>query len=196
MGGRDDHSFGELLRGMRTAAGLTQDELAERAGMSVRGLRYLEQGARRPYSDTVRRVADALGSCGADREALLTYDRRPAPTGIAAFGLRRAGSLPAQASPLIGREPELADLQRLLTHDDLRVVTLTGPGGVGKTRLAVEVATRLQERFAETAWVALASLHDPDLVPAAIGRAFGVVQTGSLADAERSAICCAHALPC
>jgi transcriptional regulator with XRE-family HTH domain len=184
MGTREDRSFGELLRGLRTAAGLTQDELAERAGMSVRGLRYLEQGSRRPYTDTVRRVADALGVSAGDREALLAAGRRQVPIGVAVRGLGRGARVPAPSSPLIGREAELASVVRLLTRDDVRAVTITGPGGVGKTRLAIEVATRTRDGLAETVWVALGSLHDSGMVPAAIGQALGVVQTGAVSDGD------------
>jgi predicted ATPase/transcriptional regulator with XRE-family HTH domain len=186
VGGMDTgegRSFGELLRGMRTVAGLTQEELAERAGLSVRGIRYLEHGSRRPYPGTIRRLGDALGASSADREVLLTAGRRPARTAMALAALasgRGDGGVPAPPSPLIGRDVELADLRRLLIRADVRAVTVTGPGGVGKTRLAIEAAIRLPHDTAETAWVALASLHDPDLVPAAVARALGVVQTGAV----------------
>jgi predicted ATPase/transcriptional regulator with XRE-family HTH domain len=178
-----DGSFGELLRGLRAMAGLTQDELAERSGVSVRGLRYLEQGSRRPYPDTIRRVADALDASAADREALAVAARRPALPGAAAAG-RRRGRVPAPLSPLIGREVELAVLDRLLGRDDVRVVTITGPGGVGKTRLAIEAATRMHDGVWEPVWVPLATLLDPAMVPAAIGQALGVVRGGAVSDEE------------
>jgi predicted ATPase len=166
------------------AAGLTQEDLAERAGLSVRGLRYLEQDSRRPYPDTVRRVADALGASAEDRRALLA-GRRPEPASPATGGHPRAGIPPAPSGPLIGRDAELAGVVALLGHDDVRAVTVTGPGGVGKTRLAVEVARRLQ---GEPVWVALDSLRDARLVPGAIGRAFGIVQTGAVPEADAIAL--------
>ena len=181
MGPQRDRSFGQVLRHLRTAAGLTQDELAERAGLSVRGLRYLEQDARRPYPATVRRVGDALDASADDRQALQTAVRRPAPTSPPTGGHRRAGIPPAPSGPLIGREAELAGLEALLDRDGVRMVTVTGPGGVGKTRLAIEVARDLP---GEPVWVALDSLRDARLVPEAIGRAFGIVQTGTVPDAD------------
>ena len=76
-GGEADRSasFDALLRRHRAVAGLTQEELAERAGLSVRGLRYLEQGLRRPYPDTVQRLVDALALSAEDRQLLMAAAR-------------------------------------------------------------------------------------------------------------------------
>ena len=83
-------------------------------------------------------------------------------------------SLPAAEGPLIGRAQELADLRALLTHGETRLLTLIGPGGVGKTRLALQAAADLQDAFADgVVFVDLAPLNDPDLVPAAIARSLG-----------------------
>jgi non-specific serine/threonine protein kinase len=82
-------------------------------------------------------------------------------------------ALPVPVSSFVGRERELAEIERLLMTG--RLVTLTGPGGCGKTRLALEVATRLKERFADgTAFVSLASLEDAGLVAGTIARALDV----------------------
>src|SRR5262245_44858096 len=84
---------------------------------------------------------------------------------------------PAPLSTLIARKPEIAAVSALLTDPFNRLVTLTGPGGVGKTRLALAVAVDLDEReiFADgIAFVALASLSDPILVASAIAQAIGV----------------------
>ncbi len=169
--------FGELLRFHRAAAGLTQDELAERAGLSVRGLRYLERGLRRPYPDTVHRLADALALSLEERGSLVAVLRAPTAVGDDGVG----GGVPAPPSPLIGRERDIERLIGLLTEPDVRVVTLTGPGGVGKTRLALEVAARLQPGFAGGVfWVPLAALSSADFVGSAIARAVGLIHTGTL----------------
>jgi predicted ATPase/class 3 adenylate cyclase len=87
----------------------------------------------------------------------------------------RPHNLPVQTTTLIGREWEVAEITRLLLRDDVRLLTLTGPGGVGKTRLAVEVARRLaEEEQMAVAFTALAPIADLALVPHAIAGAVGV----------------------
>lgn len=82
-------------------------------------------------------------------------------------------NLPAQLTSFVGRERELAEVKRLLAGT--RLLTLTGAGGGGKTRLALEVAREVLEEYADGVWlVELASLSDPDLVPQAVGSALGV----------------------
>lgn len=120
-----DGSFGALLRRLRLDAGLTQEELAERAGLSVRGISDLERGVNRTARrETASLFADALGLSGATRSTFLdaARGRRPAPT-------PPLGSLPTPLTPLIGRERELAAVLDLLGQPHVRLVTLTGVGG-------------------------------------------------------------------
>src|SRR3954452_4444799 len=144
-------TFAELLRRQRAAAGLTQEELADRAGVSVRGLRYLEKGLRRPYRDTVKRLVEALTLAPGDHHILIGAARpRSAPS---PSGDDRGGHVPVPPSPAIGREHDLAAVVALTLRQDVRVVTLTGPGGVGKTRLAIDAAASLAPAFSRIVWV-------------------------------------------
>jgi predicted ATPase/DNA-binding CsgD family transcriptional regulator len=96
---------------------------------------------------------------------------------------RAPGTLPRPLSSFVGREEVLADLEELLRRS--RLLTLTGPGGSGKTRLGIELASRVAADYADgTHFVPLAAIHDPDLVPSAIARALGLQdpRRGDLAD--------------
>ena len=155
-------SFGALLRRHRLSAGLSQEALAERAGLSVRGLSDLERGARRtPYPDTLRRLSDALGLGDQERQSLLAVARADAsPTPDPVSPAPRM-VIPLPTTSFVARGRELADVSVLLRRPDVRLVTLTGPGGTGKTRLALEVASRLGGGFANGAiFVDLAPLGD------------------------------------
>jgi predicted ATPase/DNA-binding SARP family transcriptional activator len=93
-----------------------------------------------------------------------------------------SGRLPAPPNPLIGRSAEVAAVAALLQDTDMRIVTLSGPGGSGKTRLAIQVAWDLRERFADgVIFIPLAPLHDPSLVIDTIAQACGIQAAGSAA---------------
>jgi transcriptional regulator with XRE-family HTH domain len=139
----DERPFGVLLRQLRLAAGLSREALAEEAGLSADAVATLERGERAsPRLSTISSLANALSVEHEVRADLLLaagYARR----GLAPdFPRVQRQRLPLPPSPLIGREADLARAGRLLQPHALeaRVVTLLGPGGVGKTRLALEVA--------------------------------------------------------
>ncbi|MFM9108450.1 MAG: ATP-binding protein [Chloroflexota bacterium] len=165
--------LGEVLRALREAAAMTQEDLAGAAGISVPTISALERGVHRsPQLHTAILLADALGLAGEDREGFLAAARRARPS-------RRsrplaATPLPPAAGALVGRDRELADVEAML--DRARLTTITGPGGIGKTRLAREVARRmLDHRGAQVvAWISLAETDDPAGVLPAVARALGL----------------------
>ena len=182
-------SFAALLRRHRVATGLSQEALAERAGLSARAISDLERGARRaPYRETVRLLADALGLAPADRVALeAAVDRGRGPLAGAATGRDPvAPTLPAAVTPLIGRDQEVASLLSQLRGSDARLFTLTGPPGIGKTRLALAVASGLvDDRPERVVFVGLAPISDPRLVATAILQALGLPDVGGPPPLER-----------
>jgi predicted ATPase len=92
---------------------------------------------------------------------------------------RRPHNLPVQPTPLVGREAEITAIRRQLEQRDIRLVTLTGPGGIGKTRLGLQVAAELVDVFNHgVLFVPLSAVTDPALVPSAIAQALGVQEEG------------------
>jgi predicted ATPase/transcriptional regulator with XRE-family HTH domain len=180
-------SFGAVLREHRLAARLTQDALAERAGLGTRGIQDLEHGLHQPHRQTVQRLVLALDLSG---EARRQFERlagaaprqrqpvspiRPFVPQIVGRTVAERSNLPLPPTALIGREREVATVVALLRDSSCRLVTLTGPGGIGKTRLAIQVATDCVPDFPDgTFFVPLASLTDPDLVVSTIARVLGL----------------------
>ncbi|MDQ2682631.1 MAG: helix-turn-helix domain-containing protein, partial [Chloroflexota bacterium] len=192
MSDRDGTSFGDLLLRLRKEAGLTQEELAERAGLSRDAISALEAGRRRhPHPHTVQSLANALGLRPAETQALLERAPRPRRSGYAQQPERPASNLPSPATALVGRARELADLRALLDRRDTRLVTITGPAGVGKSRLALELAHDLAGRIdGPTIFVPLAAIHDASQVLPAIARPLGVREAAgeALDDRVRNAL--------
>ena len=164
-------SFADLLIELRTAKGMSQEELAESAAVSVRAISDLERGiTRRAHRQTVQALADGLRLAGPERAS---FEESAATRPKArARGTPRVG-LPAPTSSIIGREPDVAALGRLLRGPGTRLVTVTGPGGVGKTRLAAEVAWQVAATFDRVDGVDLGPLASADDVPAALAAALG-----------------------
>jgi non-specific serine/threonine protein kinase len=173
---RAGQSFGSLLREYRTNAGLTQEQLAERAGLSRRGIADLERGARRtPYAHTLEQLRVALGLSAAEYLSLVEAGRRQTPGVGERRELGTRHNLPLRADSFVGRE---ADRVRVATRlESSRVVTLVGPGGVGKTRLAVELADDLVLGLRDGAWLAeFAAVTEPGMVPASVAAVLGIRQ--------------------
>jgi predicted ATPase/transcriptional regulator with XRE-family HTH domain len=175
-------SFGARLRALRIAASLSQEELAERAHLTTHAVSALERGTRtRPYPHTVRSLADALGASEDERAALFAAvpTRRgaaPAPPSRSdAAAIPVPARLPVPPTPLVARETEVSEVTALLRDPAHRLVTLTGTGGVGKTRLGIAVADQLLASFPDgVTFVPLASTTDPDLVLTTLADQLGV----------------------
>jgi predicted ATPase/transcriptional regulator with XRE-family HTH domain len=197
-------ALGALLRQYRKRGGLTQEELAERAGsgLSVYTISNAERGRTRPSRYTLKEVMAALELNDVERRELHSLWREAGipPTSLdrstlsapVAGGPIEAGDrkeppasptrLPTPPTRLIGRA---AEVQRVLTLvKDARLVTITGLGGVGKTRLAIQAATEVRHAFAAgTVFLELAAVEDPALVIPLIGQAVGLREGSGSIDA-------------
>ena len=158
-------SFGELLRAYRLRARLSQQLLAERAQLSVAAVGALERGTRRaPYRGTVALLAKALALDADDSAALEVARRvvRRAPVRSDA-----AEHLPVERTSFVGRDGDIANILEILSRS--RLLTLTGSGGVGKTRTALESARRVGNGSWDEIWfVDLAPLTEGALIAAKI----------------------------
>ncbi|HZS78679.1 MAG TPA: tetratricopeptide repeat protein [Ktedonobacteraceae bacterium] len=179
------------LQQERIARGWNQEELAAQLGVDARTVRRWEGGQPvRPYNiagltKLFGKSAKELGLIeegpGEDADlatvaARISSPDRPVLSSNLLAGFR---SLPIPPTPMIGRAQELDSIKQLLRREEVRLLTLAGPGGVGKTRLAVQVAAELQEMFAEGVFfVDLAPVRDPFLVARMIADALGVQEAG------------------
>jgi predicted ATPase/DNA-binding XRE family transcriptional regulator len=182
-------SFGAHLKTLREAAGFTQEELATIAGLSVHGVSALERGERRrPHLETVRALSAALDLTGAVRDAFVERARASAHATVDELS---HVSLPLPLTALLGRDTEVKALRDLLADPAARLITLIGPGGVGKTRLALELARAVADEGAcRVLFVGLAAVRKSAFVAPAIAEALGVLDDTALDLPRRARLAC------
>jgi non-specific serine/threonine protein kinase len=169
--GKSAHLFAAELRARRRGLGLTQAALAETLGVSANTVARWERGELRVGNP--ERVRAAFGRLECDAESPSEFKPRVAPvTPLPHIARARSieigkSNLPVQLTTFIGRERELAEVARLL--DRARLVTLTGPAGIGKTRFALELATRKSGEYPDgVRFVELGSVQESNLITQAI----------------------------
>ncbi len=191
-------TFGRWLKLRRRGLGLTQAQLGKQIGYAGESIRKVEADELRPSRQMAEKLAVALGIAAAEQSAFIRFARDEGLLEPIALAVQAPATLPSPRSavqpmaeqilplsrdPLIGREWELTVLQTLLLRPTVGLVTLTGPGGVGKTRLALQVAANLRNQAAPAIepafpagvyFVPLASLDDPALVLPAIAQTLAV----------------------
>jgi predicted ATPase/transcriptional regulator with XRE-family HTH domain len=190
-------SFGQWVKERRLALDLTQVELGALVGCTRITIAKIEAGERRPSRQIVARLAEALQLAPDDRPRLIAWARdqaarplpappgslRPSPTAPLASSpdlafAARQDNLPAARTSLVGRDRDVQAVRGLLWRAGVRLVTLTGPPGVGKTRLSLAVAAALRDDFAHgVCFVPLAPIRDPALVAPTIAGALGLQET-------------------
>lgn len=204
-----EFTFGQWLRRRRKALDLTQVELAARVPCAKGTIRRLEADDLQPSKQLAERLAELLDVPAQKRADFVRFARNSLPLD-SSFDLRPALSgdsdsrtsepgfvapstrrylIPAEATPLLGRLHAIGAISEMLLRPDVRLVTLTGPPGVGKTQLAMQVARQIQVSFAEGAcFVSLAPLQEAERVLPAIAQAIDLLDSGrgvAIALAER-----------
>ena len=167
----DRFSFAVRLKTLRESSGFTQEELATIAGLSVHAVSALERGQRRrPQRETVRALSAALDLSPTLCDELLASARASTEEPV----LAELDEFAVPLTRFVGRDFECHRLERWLADSEIRLITLVGPGGVGKTRLVMQLAqTVASARATRVAFASLASVRDPALVGSTIAEAFG-----------------------
>jgi predicted ATPase/DNA-binding XRE family transcriptional regulator len=173
----DEISFGEWLKRRRKHADLTREALAQQIGCASVTIKRIETNTSRPSQQLAERILKHLDIPSTDWVPLL----RAARTRVGPQGADRSclspGNIPRSVTSFVGRIHELQTLRRLLVRADIQLITLTGPGGTGKTRLAIQLATELRGAFADGVWFfSLAALTDPRQVLPLLARELGVAE--------------------
>ena len=198
-----EKSFGRWLKQQRKRSDLTQAELAQKIGCSTINIRKIESDERKPSRQVALLIAGIFQIPEKDRAGFLQFarssgffdslpagndflspkgngsgDGQPSPAGKPA-SFDRLAPIPAARTSYLGRDQEHGHLDRLIFEQGARLVTLTGPPGVGKTRLATEAGLRFEKNFPGGAsFISLASVRSPEQVGWAVAHGLGISENG------------------
>ncbi len=181
-------SFGQWLKQRRKTLDFTREDLAQRIGCAAVTLKKIEADERRPSKQIAELLAEHLNIPPDERAAFVNFARSEAVDSAAPWGtaFHPPTNLPAQPTMLIGRDEDVATIGKRLLRDESRLLTLTGPPGIGKTRLALQVAVEVLDDFSDGVFfVALAPITDANLVSTTIANILGVPDVGPRTPLER-----------
>jgi transcriptional regulator with XRE-family HTH domain len=187
------YSFGEWLKQRRERLHLTQRELATAVHCSVPMIKKIEADERRPSAELAKLLAITLEVPTSEQEIFIQVARGECPVDLLWRVQDEAATfaspflaplpLPRAATPFVGRADELQEIARRLAHPDCHLLTLVGPGGIGKTRLALTAAQAQQDAFAEgVAFVSLAAISNSGVIPDLVARSLRLTPTGPAAE--------------
>jgi predicted ATPase/DNA-binding XRE family transcriptional regulator len=170
-------SFGTWLRQHRRALDLTQQAFADQVGCARITLSRIEADTLRPSQQLASIILEKVGIPQMEREQWVRFARGlsglPSKDVQSSTSVRPQTNLPASLTSFIGREKEQAEIIKLITKH--RLITLTGSGGVGKTRLSLKIGEQVLEDYRDGVWLGeLAPLSDPMLLPQNVAAAFGI----------------------
>jgi predicted ATPase/DNA-binding XRE family transcriptional regulator len=183
-------SFGEWLKRQRSGRGLTQEQLAHQLGCATITLRKIEAEERKPSAEIVDQLIKIFDIPPTEKNNFLKFARgdwtkapsessSERPWQIITKSTRT--NLPASVTELIGREKQLADIHDYLLRAEIRLVTLIGPLGMGKTRLSIEAARQSLSDFPDGVFfVGLSTLDDPELISPTVRQSLGYMEDPKL----------------
>lgn len=171
-------TFGKWMRQQRKALDLTQEELARRVNCAVVTIQKIEEGQRRPSKQLVELLAQELEIPKDEMGSFVQMGRAEAEK-LTLQDASHHAQLPTLLSSFVGREQEIQTIREYLLSAPCRLLTLTGPPGVGKTRLAIQAADTLRTEFADGVFfISLATSCNADLVIPELARSLGFAQAG------------------
>ena len=184
----ETYSFGNWVMRRRKALNLTRNELARIVGCATETIKKIEREERRPSSQMAELMANALGLAPEEQTLFLqvargerSSDRLPPASPLLQSFPKPIHNLPTALTPFIGREKELAAIDKLLADPNCRLLTLVGPGGVGKSRIALKTAEKQIPAYRHGVFfVPLAGVELAKAIPSSIAYALGLKLLGDV----------------